>query len=635
MALSTGTILAGRYEITEPIATGGMGEVWRARDRVLDRVVAAKVLRSEFTGDPSFVARFRNEARHTAALSHPNIASVYDYGESVDERGHQLAFLVMELVEGKPLVTILHEEGRLSPEWTLHVLGQSADGLSAAHAAGVVHRDIKPGNLIVRPDGVVKLTDFGIARARDATPLTRTGMVVGTAQYLSPEQAQGLEVTAASDVYSLGVVGYECLTGGRPFDGTSQVAIALAHINQQPAPLPTDIPLAVRQLIERALAKHPDDRFTDGAAFAAAIRAVAQATDGRGPATSATGTMAAAQTEVIPEVSGGTDPEGTRVLGGPVTGAAAVAGPRTGGRHAAGGPRTMPPLQGPPVDGDDDDRGWARPEPQRGGNRRWALVLASLVLVAALLSGAWFVLAGNGDDAGDGTTAGPTTSSAPTSGASGATQDLVTIPAAAEYLGEDADDVEAELREAGLEVAQVDASDEELVAAGIDLAAGEVAAIDPSGIPVPRGTTVTLAVARQDYSPAEEAEEPAPAEEEPDTGGGEEPDTGGGQQSSSSATTTSRAPTTTSSSSTAPAPPGDGTDGGDDGEGDGGGEAPDDTVETQPGSPAPEPSLDPDPEAPVDGGATGGDAGTGEVTGQAGGAAPEAADARVADGAPG
>jgi len=191
MALSIGSLLAGRYEITAPIATGGMGEVWKARDRVLDRDVAAKVLKSEYTDDPSFLARFRNEARHTAALTHPNIASVYDYGET-EQDGQKLAFLVMELVDGQPLVTILHEEGRLPVDWTLHVLGQSADGLSAAHRAGVVHRDIKPGNLLVRPDGVVKLTDFGIAQARDATPLTRTGMVVGTAQYLSPEQAQGM-----------------------------------------------------------------------------------------------------------------------------------------------------------------------------------------------------------------------------------------------------------------------------------------------------------------------------------------------------------------------------------------------------------------------------------------------------------
>src|SRR5437763_10651162 len=270
-----GTLMAGRYEITAPIAVGGMGEVWQARDQVLDRIVAAKVLRSEFTGDPNFLARFRNEARHTAALTHPNIASVYDYGETVDERtGQNLAFLVMEFVDGQPLVAILHEEGRLPVDWTLHVLGQSAEGLSAAHRAGVVHRDIKPGNLMVRPDGVVKLTDFGIAQARDATPLTRTGMVVGTAQYLSPEQAQGFPVTAASDVYSLGVVAYECLAGVRPFDGTSQIAIALAHINRPAPPLPADVPLVVQDLIGRALAKQASDRFPDGGAFAEAVRAV-------------------------------------------------------------------------------------------------------------------------------------------------------------------------------------------------------------------------------------------------------------------------------------------------------------------------------------------------------------------------
>ncbi|PWW22160.1 serine/threonine-protein kinase [Geodermatophilus normandii] len=570
MALSTGTILAGRYEITEPIATGGMGEVWRARDRVLDRVVAAKVLRSEYTGDPSFVARFRNEARHTAALSHPNIASVYDYGETeAGGPGQTLAFLVMELVEGKPLVTILHEEGRLPVDWTLHVLEQAADGLSAAHAAGVVHRDIKPGNLIVRPDGVVKLTDFGIARTRDATPLTRTGMVVGTAQYLSPEQAQGMETTAASDVYSLGVVGYECLTGVRPFDGTSQVAIALAHINRPPPPLPGDIPPAVRLLVERALAKDPHDRFADGADFAAAIRSVAAGNGLASPATSGTGMMAAARTEVIPEVDG----DGTRVLGGPVTGvaagaaaagAAAAAGPRTGGRHAAGA-RTMPPLQGPPVDGD-DRTGWGGQPParRRGPDRRLLWALLSLLLVAGVVAGAYFLLAGNDDDPG-GTTAGTTSSSATASGSATATQQFVNIPAASQYVGEDAEDVRAELEEAGLEVTLADADAGQLAAAGVDLDAGEVAAVDPAGLPVPRGSGVTLYVAQEDYTVPETEEDPGNdgggGQGDGDTGGGSGNGGGGGTTQTQTSTppptstaTESPEPTTVSPTTTSPSP---------------------------------------------------------------------------------
>jgi serine/threonine-protein kinase len=242
--------------------------------------------------------------------------------------------------------------------------------------------------------------------------------------------------------------------------------------------------------------------------------------------------MAAAVTEVIPEVDGGTDHDGTRVLGGPVTGPATghatgavngaatgavtgvngVAGPRTGGRHAAG-PRTMPPLQGPPVDGDDGD--WDEPDRRGAGGRRWALVLASLAIVAAVAAGAWFLLAGNGEDAG--TSAGATTtSSAPTSDPAGPTQDLVTIPAAAEFVGEDADDVEGRLLEAGLDVTRVDASDEQLAAAGLELQRGQVVAVDPAGIPVPRGTTVTLAVAAADYSPEEAEETEAPAD--PGTG---------------------------------------------------------------------------------------------------------------------
>lgn len=179
-------LLADRYRLGPRIATGGMGEVWRAKDVVLDRDVAVKTLRAEFTDDQDLRSRFRAEARHAARLSHPGIASVYDFGESADR-----AWLVMELVEGEPLSAVLHREGALGPERTLDLIAQTAAALQVAHDGGVVHRDVKPGNLLLRPDGVVKVTDFGIASAVDAAPVTRTGEVVGTAYYLSPEQARG------------------------------------------------------------------------------------------------------------------------------------------------------------------------------------------------------------------------------------------------------------------------------------------------------------------------------------------------------------------------------------------------------------------------------------------------------------
>jgi eukaryotic-like serine/threonine-protein kinase len=490
MALSIGSLLAGRYEITAPIAVGGMGEVWQARDRVLDRIVAAKVLKSEFTGDPSFLARFRNEARHTAGLTHPNIASVFDYGETVDDTGsQQLAFLVMEFVEGQPLVTILHDEGALPVDWTLHVLSQSADGLSAAHRAGVVHRDIKPGNLMVRPDGVVKLTDFGIAQARDATPLTRTGMVVGTAQYLSPEQAQGLEVTAASDVYSLGVVAYECLTGARPFDGASQVAIALAHINRPPPPLPSHVPPAVRLLVERALAKDAADRFPDGGAFAEAIRRVAAGgtlAPVVGPATTPTQIVA----------GGGLADSRTQVIA--ATGPTAVAGARMAG---PAGP--MPPLQATPEG--EDWYGGAEPDGgRRGSRRKWAWLAAAVVLVLLLAGGAWALLGpGNGD--GGGTATGTSAAGTSTAGPTGIQLD----PSA--FVGRPADEVTTELEKAGLVVRREEADRDLIDSVQVDLATGDVAGLEPSGSFAPPGTSVTLYVVPRGGGAATETTEESTA----------------------------------------------------------------------------------------------------------------------------
>jgi serine/threonine protein kinase len=272
MGLSSGQLLAQRYRLGRRIAIGGMGEVWQASDTRLDRQVAIKVLKPELSGDAEFRHRFHTEARLTASLNHPGIAAVHDYGEAASDLGG--AYLVMELVAGDPLATILTRCPRLSSEYTLDILGQAADALQAAHDRGLVHRDIKPGNIMITPTGKVKLTDFGIARAVDAAPVTRNGMVMGTAHYIAPEQAAGREASPAADVYSLAVVGYECLAGRRPFSADNAVTIAMMHIRDRPPPLPLDVPQQIRALIEAALVKDPRQRYLNGGEFAAAVAAV-------------------------------------------------------------------------------------------------------------------------------------------------------------------------------------------------------------------------------------------------------------------------------------------------------------------------------------------------------------------------
>jgi serine/threonine-protein kinase len=246
-----------------------MGEVWQAVDKVIERNVAIKILKEEYLGDKAFRERFRAEARHAALVNHEGIASVYDFGE---EEGS--AYLVMELVPGEALSTIIERERFLSAERVLDIVAQTASALHAAHQAGLVHRDVKPGNLLITPDGRVKITDFGIARAVDQVPLTATGQVMGTVQYLSPEQASGKSANALTDIYSLGIVAYEALAGKRPFTGESQVAIAMAHIKTPPPPLPESIPLAVRNLILACLAKKPERRPTSARQLARAAIAI-------------------------------------------------------------------------------------------------------------------------------------------------------------------------------------------------------------------------------------------------------------------------------------------------------------------------------------------------------------------------
>lgn len=273
------------YQLQWIIGHGGMSTVWLADDPANDREVAVKVLRPEFSGTEEFLTRFRNEAHAAKGINSANVVATYDYRELPSREGFNVCFIVMEYIRGESLADLIAREGKLDEPMALDVLEQAAHGLSVIHQLGLVHRDIKPGNLMITQNGKVKITDFGIAKAAAAAPLTRTGMVVGTAQYVSPEQAQGLEVTAASDVYSLAVVGYELLTGQRPFTGDSSVSVALAHVSSEVPPMSTSISAPTRELIGIALRKDPNTRFADGAEFQ---HAIADAREGKRPVTTAT-----------------------------------------------------------------------------------------------------------------------------------------------------------------------------------------------------------------------------------------------------------------------------------------------------------------------------------------------------------
>jgi serine/threonine-protein kinase len=267
--LGPGDVLGDRYRLDEFVASGGMGQVFRATDKTLNRTVAVKVLLPGLTRDAEFGSRFRAEARIMASIGHKGVVGVYDYGETPEGT----MFLVMAFVEGRPLGEWITREGALPADETMAIVAQAADALHAAHSNGIIHRDVKPNNLLVGDAGAVTLVDFGVARSSNVTSVTKVNAVIGTALYMSPEQASGKPISPATDIYALGAVAYHCLTGAPPFTGNSPLEIAIKHLQDEPPPLPPTLPGSVRALVERAMAKNAEDRFPSAAALAAAARA--------------------------------------------------------------------------------------------------------------------------------------------------------------------------------------------------------------------------------------------------------------------------------------------------------------------------------------------------------------------------
>ncbi len=438
----------GRYQLTSRIATGGMGEVWRAEDTVLDREVAVKVLKQEYADDPTFRARFEAEARNAAALHHANVASVFDVGELLDEdgSGHRRPFIVMELVPGQPLSVLLRGGEPMPPERASAVVAQAADAIAAAHAIGIVHRDVKPANLLVTPEGVVKITDFGIARAAASAAITQTGQIIGTPHYISPEQAEGQPATEASDIYALGVVLYECLAGQRPFTRDTPIQVALAHIREEIPPLDQSVPARLRAIVAKALAKDPDQRFASAGDMAVALR---------GGEVPGLGLAAVAAPPV--------GPDATQILESPMP-----------------DPTGTAPVD-VPLDGPDGDR--------RHRRRRlppwwpWAAAAAAVLLLVVGIA----AVAGDKPDETAVATEPKASPSASASSASKPADDRIRV-SEGDYLGREYKDVKKELEDLGFKV-----EEEKVAATSPDQVKDAVAAVQPSGLVEPE-STITVRV---------------------------------------------------------------------------------------------------------------------------------------------
>jgi serine/threonine-protein kinase len=457
MRPTAGLTFGGRYELQSRIAIGGMGEVWQATDRVIGRTVAIKILKDEYLGDPGFLERFRAEARHAALVNHEGIANVFDYGE---EDGS--AFLVMELVPGEALSTILEREHVLPTDKVLDIVAQTASALHAAHAAGLVHRDIKPGNLLITPDGRVKITDFGIARIADQVPLTATGQVMGTVQYLSPEQASGHPASPSTDIYSLGIVAYECLAGRRPFTGESQVAIAMAQINEAPPELPATVPQPVRNLVFSCIAKNPADRPASAAQLARAAQALR------------VGDIRTAAEAVPAILAAGTVPEATTVLpAAGATQATTVLLPPGGGGTTA---ITTAEEGGP-----------GEPEKKRSP-WTWPLIALIALLAILLIGGIILLTMQNGSAPAPSPSPSHSASPSPSPSPSPTPTSSIVQINKSDYVGLSGSAASAKLSSLGMGSNVVTGS-----AASTSAQVGTVYDVNPTGA-VPTGTMITLTV---------------------------------------------------------------------------------------------------------------------------------------------
>jgi eukaryotic-like serine/threonine-protein kinase len=414
--------LDDRYRLDERIAAGGVGQVWLATDLLLERPVAVKVLRPEYADHPETLERFRKEAKNAGALNNPHVAQVYDYGFSGPGGS---PYLVMEFVDGPSLADLLMVDP-IDPVQALDVIAQAAEGLAAAHKAGVVHRDIKPGNILISNEGRVKVTDFGIAHAAGQAPVTGPGLVMGTSQYMAPERIAGTPGTAASDLYALGIVLHECLTGVPPHDGTAAEVMA-AHLYLPLPPLPAGVPPEIEALVARLTAKAPAKRISDARELADQAARLRDALGGTALAPSAhpvarSGPGAAIQ-GAVPQATLLADPAAGWAGG---SGAGAFGG--TTAMAAAGGPPNpayisdewnVPPRMSLPAgSGAPDQRG---PRRRAGALVVGAAVIASGGLVALLVSGAFGgTSAANQQPAGSATSGAPAPSRTPSRSASGA-----------------------------------------------------------------------------------------------------------------------------------------------------------------------------------------------------------------------